>query len=370
VNNHVVNLHRSFQNFGIQSHLVGPHSGCRDSKDESVTFVGSAFPVPTKGSVARVSLSLWQNPRVKQIIKQRAFDVIHVHEPFSSIVTLSALSAHIPENAIKVATFHTFEGSNLYRLVTSKLLSRYSSELDGSIAVSKPAKDFINTHIPGNYNIIPNGVNVDDFENAEPIKNLQNKVNLLYVGRLEKRKGLIHLLRAYHQLKADHADLRLIVVGGGSLGKDEKRFLKENHLEDVMFVGEVTEQEKFNYFKTADIFCSPSIGQESFGIVLLEAMAAGVPVVASDIAGYASVINDKRNGLLFEVENVESLYKVLSGLIGNNELKGELATNASAFVKEFDWAEVSQKILNFYFNVSLHNRLHVNDALRKVFVPI
>ena len=142
--------------------MVGPHSGGHDSEDESVTFVGSTVSVPTKGSIAKVSLSLWQNPRVKQIIKRKKFDVIHVHEPFSSVVTLSALGTQVPENVVKIATFHTFEGSRLYRLVSSKLLNRYASEIDGRIAVSEPAKKFISTYIPGNYKIIPNGVNVCD----------------------------------------------------------------------------------------------------------------------------------------------------------------------------------------------------------------
>ena len=228
--------------------------------------------------------------------------------------------------------------------MSSKLLNRYASELDGRIAVSEPARDFINTYIPGTYSIIPNAVNVRDFQNAEPMVNLKDKVNLLYVGRLERRKGLIHLLRAYRKLTLHQDNLRLIVVGGGSLGKNERRFLENNSSMDVLFTGEISDYEKFNYFKSADIFCSPSVGQESFGIVLLEAMASGVVVVASNIPGYASVIRDNKNGLLFEVENSDSLYEVLTELLTNKELKDRLTKSASLFVNDFDWSEISQNM--------------------------
>ena len=370
VNNHVVNLHKSFQSTGLDSHLVGPHSGNGNSKDESVTFVGSAVPVPTKGSIARVSLSLWQNPRVKRIIKQKEFDVIHVHEPFSSVITLSALGSQVPESVVKIATFHTFQGSNLYRLVSSKLLNRYASELDGRIAVSEPARDFINTYIPGTYSIIPNAVNVRDFQNAEPMVNLKDKVNLLYVGRLERRKGLIYLLRAYRKLTLHQDNLRLIVVGGGSLGKNERRFLENNSSMDVLFTGEISDYEKFNYFKSADIFCSPSVGQESFGIVLLEAMASGVVVVASNIPGYASVIRDNKNGLLFEVENSDSLYEVLTELLTNKELKDRLTKSASLLVNDFDWSEISQKIVHFYCDMASTKGLPMKHAFRSNSIPL
>ena len=370
VNNHVVNLHKSFKSAGFETHMVGPHSGGHDSEDESVTFVGSAVSVPTKGSIARVSLSLWQNPRVKQIIKRKKFDVIHVHEPFSSVVTLSALGTQVPENVVKIATFHTFEGSRLYRLVSSKLLNRYASEIDGRIAVSEPAKKFISTYISGNYKIIPNGVNVCDFHDAEPLKDLKDKINLLYVGRLEKRKGLIHLLRAYQKLTLHQDNLRLIVVGGGSLGKSERRFLGEYSSLDILFTGEISDNEKSRYFKSADIFCSPSIGQESFGIVLLEAMASGVPVVASDIPGYASVISDNKNGLLFEVENSDSLHAVLAELLISNELKNRLTRNASLFVRDVDWAQISQEIMNFYSDTASCKGLSVNHSLPNTSIPL
>ena len=360
VNNHVLNLHKSFQLAGIQSHVIGPHSGTGDSKDNSISYVGSAVPVPTKGSVARVSLSLWQNPRVKQIIKEKQFDVIHVHEPFSSVITLSALGSKVSDKTIKIATFHTFEGSYLYNIVFSKLLSKYASELDGRIAVSKPALDYINDYLPGTYKIIPNGVDIQKFRDAVPIQELSDKINLLYLGRIEKRKGLIHLLRAYKKLSIIHENLRLIVVGGGNLGKNESRFLKDNPQLDILMTGEVSDYYKEKYYKTAAMFCSPSIGQESFGIVLLEAMAAEVPVIASNIPGYASVIIHKQNGLLFEPGNSNSLYESLNNVISNNEIKNKLTKNANEFVKDFDWFKVSRQVLNFY-SIVASEKNNLND---------
>jgi len=314
--------------------------------------------------VARVSLSLWQNPRVKQIIKEKQFDVIHVHEPFSSVITLSALGSKVSDKTIKIATFHTFEGSYLYNIVFSKLLGKYASELDGRIAVSKPALDYINDYLPGSYKIIPNGVDIQKFRDAVPIQELSDKINLLYLGRIEKRKGLIHLLRAYKKLSTIHENLRLIVVGGGNLGKNESRFLEDNPQLDILMTGEVSDYYKEKYYKTAATFCSPSIGQESFGIVLLEAMAAEVPVIASNIPGYASVITHKQNGLLFEPGNSNSLYESLNNVISNNEIKNKLTKNANEFVKDFDWFKVSRQVLNFY-SIVASEKNNLNDSFNE-----
>ena len=139
---------------------------------------------------------------------------------------------------------------------------------------------------------------------------------------------------------------------------------------DILFTGEISDNEKSRYFKSADIFCSPSIGQESFGIVLLEAMASGVPVVASDIPGYASVISDNKNGLLFEVENSDSLHAVLSELLINNELKNRLTRNASLFVRDFDWSQISQEIMNFYSDTASRKGLSVNHSLPNTSIPL
>ena len=189
-----------------------------------------------------------------------------------------------------------------------RVVMRHFRMLQGRIAVSPPAYRYISGHFPAGYRIIPNGIDVDEFATAEPFPHLRDgMINLLFVGRLEKRKGLKYLLSAFSRLKWDWPNLRLLVVGAGNPDEDSYRIMGERNLKDVEFLGRVSDEDKARYFKSADIFCSPATGRESFGIVLLEAMAAGKPVVATNIDGYASVITHQEEGLLVEPKSDDAL---------------------------------------------------------------
>ena len=183
-------------------------------------------------------------------------------------------------------------------------------------------------------------------------------LNLLFLGRLDKRKGLRHLLSAYSKLKWDWPNLRLIVVGGGNLDTESQRILGERNLSDIIFTGQVSASEKARYFKSADIYCSPATGNESFGIVLLEAMASGVPIVASEIEGYSSVITNGSDGLLVPPKNEIELANTLDILLKKPELRDQLIKQANDTVKRYDWNVVSERIMEYYWKI-IHKNIHI-----------
>ncbi len=234
------------------------------------------------------------------------------------------------------------------------LLNMLFPKLDGKIAVSKPAMQFVNKHFPGSYEIIPNGVDTEHFSpDVSPIDEFcDGKLNILFVGRLEKRKGADYLLKAYQRVKQEIPHSRLIIVGPGThlRAKYEKQ-VEESGLRDVVFAGFVSYEDLPRYYKTADVFCTPAIGWESFGIILLEAMSVGTPIVASNIAGYASLITHGVEGLLVPPKGVRSLAQALISVLSDESLRRQLGTNGITKAAEYDWKHVSRQVLDCYIRV-------------------
>ena len=177
---------------------------------------------------------------------------------------------------------------------------------------------------------------------------MDGKTNILFLGRLEKRKGLRYLLTAYSRLKWDRPDIRLIVVGGGQMDADCYRIIGERNLQDVVIVGRTSDELRARYFKSAHIYCSPATGKESFGIVLLEAMAAGAPVVATEIEGYASVVEHGQNGLLVPPKDDESLAQAIAALIDDDSLRQRLIAEGVRTADSFRWESVARRVMDYY----------------------
>ena len=349
VNDHVSHLNEQFRRSGIDSRIIAPSSRSQSDIGDDFIPMGRPVPVPSGGSIARVSLSVWIRPKVWRLMEREKFDVVHLHEPFASAVTLSALTFNFGDIPIKVGTYHTFKGSHLYKFISGRILRRYSDLLHGQIAVSEPARAFISAHIPGDYKVIPNGIDVKKFSKASPFPRFaDSKTNILFLGRLEKRKGLRYLLDAYSGLKWEFPNTRLIVVGGGNLDAESLRILGERNPGDVIFTGEVSESDKCRYFATADIFCAPATGQESFGIVLLEAMASKTAIVASDIVGFSQVVHDGQESLLFKSRNVQSLKESLIRLVNDKTLRNRLGNNARIKVEQYRWENIAVELIDYY----------------------
>ena len=347
VNDHVRNLAAQFQSWDHSVHIIAPCSDPTQVAASNFIRMGRPVPVPSNGSIARVSLSVWLRPRIKRVLREQAFDVVHVHNPFSGLVPAYVLGQ---SNAVNVATFHLFGARYLFRIGGTKLAMHYFRKLHGRIAVSEPNRDYISRYFPGDYEVIPNGIRVDDFaDGVEPFPHLRDgMINLLWVGRLERRKGLKYLMAAYSRLKWQWPNLRLLIVGPGKPDGDSQRIISERNLQDVVFVGAVSDEDKARYYKSADIYCSPATGKESFGIVLLEAMAAGKPIVASAIPGFSSVITHGEEGLLVPPRDDEALAEAIATLLKDPSLRATLATNGERRVQEFRWDRVARRVMDYY----------------------
>jgi phosphatidylinositol alpha-mannosyltransferase len=295
-----------------------------------------------------VSLSWWLYRKVRSLLQEEDFDIIHLHEPMAPILPLCVLEF---SHAVNVGTFHaTNNNSHLYKL-SQPITKRWHQRLHGGIAVSPAARRYVNNTFPGEYKIIPNGIDLDQFtDNAEPWPQYRDgKTNILFVGRLEKRKGLKYLLEAYSKLKWEFPDIRLLVVGPGNPDKDSHRILGAQNLQDVEFIGPVSQIDLPRYYASADIFCSPATGSESFGIVLLEAMAMGKPVVASNLEGYASIVSDGKQGILFPPKNGEALAAALSRLVRDPELRRQMGGEGRLTVDQYRWEEVARQVEEYYY---------------------
>ena len=362
VTSHIQNLSVNLEQRGVFTKVFAPVSGSSHNSIPNLIPMGAPISVPTGGSVARISLSVWLAGRLRKSIETENFDIVHVHEPFAGALTLAVLSKRLQNNPLMVATFHSFEGSALYQIVPNKLLKKYFGKIDGRIAVSSAARSYVSKYLPADYDIIPNGINTDEILMATPFQNLlDDKVNILFVGRLEKRKGLKYLLASYCDLKWKFPNIRLIIVGAGKLDVESQRILGERNPDDVFIAGSVTHEEKLKYFKTADIFCTPATGQESFGIVLLEAMSAELPIVASGIDGYRSVL-DEKEGFFTNIKDSHDLSEKLSRLIVNKKMRIQMGKNGREKSKSFSWSIVTDKILDHYLSLpNLRNTDHIRS---------
>ena len=347
---HVSQLAHALTEAGHQVKVLAPHSPARECIEvDAFVPLGRSVPVPSGGSIARVSLSWWLYRRVREILEQESFDIIHLHEPLAPVLPLCVLEC---SNTVNVGTFHAYYNrQHLYRF-SQPIIKRWHQRLHGGIAVSPAAHKYVHNFFPREYRIIPNGIDVDHFaHNAQPWPQFQDgKTNILFVGRMEKRKGLKYLLEAYSRLKWEYPNIRLIVVGPGNLDKDSHRILSARNPRDVTLVGGVSYQDLPRYYASADIFCSPATGQESFGIVLLEAMAAGKPIVASAIEGYMGIVKPGEQGLLFPRKNSEALADTLATLITDPELAARMGATGRQMVEQYRWKVVARQVETYYYD--------------------
>jgi len=367
--NHICALGHHLTQMGHEVRYIAPASRAVHSLGDKFIAIGTPRCIPASGSVARVAISPRLSTTITAMLDREKFDIIHLHEPLMPMMCTTVLRMSRTAN---VGTFHAFDGKGYYAAKPfSMFFNRWFNKLDGRIAVSKPAMEFVNKHYPERYSIIPNGIDTDHFRpDVEPIeKYCDDKLNILFVGRLEKRKGADYLLKAYRRVKREIPQSRLIIVGPGTKLRDKyEKLVSKNGLRDVIFVGYTSYEELPRYYKTAHIFCAPATGWESFGIVLLEAMAVGAPVVASNIAGYASILSEGAEGLLVPPKDDERLAQALINLMKNESLRKEMGARGIRKASEFDWKKVSRRVLDYYINVLNTKPTHRREtfSLRRI----
>ena len=346
VNDHVGSLYRVLRARGHDVRIITSSHGLQKASEGDIIRVGKGFSVPFNGSMGTITLSPTYLGQMRQILERERFDVLHYHEPFVPFLSLVTLTL---STSVNVGTFHAFGGLSISYEFGKRALGHYANKLHGRIAVSPAARHFISRYFPGEYKIVPNGVEPARYQRAVPIARYRDGVpNILFVGRMEPRKGLIHLLRAFRKLQRDGVRARLLIVGTGPGDREARRYVLTRQLEDVEFLGRVPEAQKAQLFKTADIFVSPATGRESFGIVLLEAMSAGAPIICSDIHGYRGVVRRERDGILVEPGHADALAASIRRLIDDPQLRAQLSRAGEERAQLFTWERVGQAVEEYY----------------------
>ena len=354
VAHHISSLEKRLTGMGHEVKVIAPASKAVSVFGDRFIPIGKPRPIPSSGSICRITISLRLGSTIKSVLEREKFDIIHLHEPFMPMLCSAVLRF---ANAATVGTFHACEGRPGYdfgKPLTTYILNRRRRKLGGKIAVSVPAMKFAGKYVHGYYNIIPNGIDLKHFSpDVPPVERFADgKLNILFVGRLEKRKGLDYLLGAYQIVKREVPNSRLIVVGPGTrLRRKYEKQVKSMRLEDVVFIGYVSSEELPRYYKTAHVFCAPALGHESFGIVLLEAMAVGIPVVASSISGYSSVLTHGAEGLLVTPKDIQELARALLSLLKDGQLRKQMGSKGIIKAKDYDWDHIARRVLDYYMRI-------------------
>ena len=315
----------------------------RRPKEPWVVRVGTPLDVPYNASNAPISP--WPTTRraVRRALEAFQPEVVHAHEPLTPSASMFAtLSSRAPV----VATFHS--GATRSRLfdLAAPALRRVAARITTRVAVSEAAAAFVRARVGGGFAIVPNGVDVARFASASPA-DLGDGRKVLFVGRLDERKGFPTMIRAFGSLASDRPDLRLVVIGDGE-DRREANDLPPEIRDRIRLLGAVPNTEIHPILAACHVYAGPSIGGESFGVVLVEAMAAGLPVVASDIPGYREVLRHDRDGLLVPARDPAALASALGAILDDPGLAERLAAAGRERAAGFDWDVVAARLEELY----------------------
>ena len=307
-------------------------------------------PIPLNGSFNGANFGWQIGKRLQRLCDERQFDIVHIHSPLDPVLPLLAL-LHIQQP--KVGTFHSYSKSALLFDFGRRQLNELAQRLAGRIAVSRAAREFTSSFFPSEYRIIPNGVDIERFSpQTKPLERFDDDYfNILFVGRMAPRKGLKNLLRALPIITAKHPQTRLIVVGDGVLTGYYKLFYPSSVSDRVFFEGYIPRSQLARYYASADLYCSPATGGESFGIVLLEAMASGLPIVASAIRGYSEVVTNDQEAILVPPDDPLVIGDAIIKLMEDKKLRQKIVQNGFTRVKEYSWAAVVARLVDYYKEV-------------------
>ncbi|MEO0073517.1 MAG: glycosyltransferase family 4 protein, partial [candidate division WOR-3 bacterium] len=333
----------------LTTNIGGRTLGCLDRvPDEDQVFrIGRGLVVRSNKSFARIPVAFRATARVRRFFEEERFDIIHIHGSLAPTLPLAAIRA---SRAINVITLHAGHENSIGYSAFRHWLRPFFDAIHGLVAVSETAKRSIEKYFPGEYRIIPNGIDVNLFRPDVPVvPALDNgRPKILFMGRFEPRKGLKYLLMAFPRVVEKIPDVQLVVAGTGLLGYSYRGYLDKEVEEHVHWAGLIPSEERPSYFRTCDVFCSPAIGWESFGIVLLEAMATGRPVVASDIPGYRSVVTDGREGLLVPPRDTEAIAAALVRLLQDRQLAQQMGEAGRRRSLEFSWERIADEVEALY----------------------
>lgn len=345
---HVLQLAEVYIERGHHVSVLAPSSPGVELPDFVVSG-GKSLAIPYNGSVARLRFGPAAHRRVKRWLARGDFDVLHLHEPNAPSLSMLALQA--AEGPI-VATFHTSTTKSLTLSLVQGFLRPFHEKIVGRIAVSDLARRWQMEALGSDAVEIPNGVPVAEFAEGPLLDGYPRPGHsVLFLGRFdEPRKGMDTLIGALPALVARYPDIEILIVGRGD--EDALREQAGPHAGQLRFLGQVSDAEKAAALRSADVYVAPNTGGESFGIVLVEAMAAGTPVVASNLDAFRRVLRDGEDGALFPIGDSAALAAAVSTLLDDDDARARMVASATAAVQRFDWSVVADQIMRVYETVA------------------
>lgn len=331
---------------GHEVTVITTRYGGEDRDAPGISRLGRNILVPANGAWTNVTVGMRLRSELEEIFRRERFDIVQTHCPLVPTLPLLTILAD-RAGAKLVGTFHAAAESNALYALFQRPLAGLAGRIDRRIAVSRPAAEFAARYFPAEYEIIPNGIDCERFSpGVPPIEGLRDgRYNILFVGRMDRRKGLPYLFRALPLIQRALPRLvRLVLVGEGSL----RRKMMPRPLSlggaEIIAAGRVDARLLPRYYAAADLLCAPATGRESFGIVLLEAMASGRPVVASDIPGFRSVVTDGRDGLLVEPRSPAAIAEAVIRLASDPALAARLAGEGRRTARGYAWDSVTARL--------------------------
>jgi phosphatidyl-myo-inositol alpha-mannosyltransferase len=343
---------RALRHLGHEVTVYGPASSALIGGEIALS---ATTVVTISGTQSGLGLDPRSRGRVARLFASTPFDVLHVHEPLTPILPWFVLRH---ARAPVVGTFHVHrEGGHALYPIARPWLRSLMRHVDYRIAVSEAARRTVSQHFPGEYDIVPNALDIDAFRTAQPRPSSieTGRLHALYVGRLEPRKGVGHLIRAIASVQRVVPGVRLVVVGDGP---DRGRLTEHARSAgaDVQFAGRIDDRELPAYYQACDVVCSPSLHGESFGIVLLEAMACGKPIVASRIAGYEALAGGADCGRLVAPGDAAAIADALVWLLRDEGLRRSMGAQGLRTVRPYAWPAIAQRLDSIYQSVACSPR--------------
>jgi len=354
---HVAHLRDEFQRLGHDVVVMAPRGNEGGLEvGEGYYGIGRTITIPGNGSKMRLTFDVTLYADVKQIMKRENFDIVHLHEPLMPVLPYMVL---LNSRAVNVATFHAYSGSQPWYSALKPYMSFVLTRLDGRIAVSPPAREFVMKYFDGQYDVIPNGIDVARYgDHVEPFAWANDGTpRVLFVGTRfeESRKGFRYLIKAWALVRQQFPQAKLIVLGSGRPEKFAS-VMERYGVANIEFKGFVSLEDKARYYASVDACCVPSTGNESFGYVIVEAMAAGRALVATDIPGYASVVKPEHDGILVAPSDPLALALALVRVLADRELRALLGANGRVSAQKYDWPQVAAQVLEAYERASVSAR--------------
>ncbi len=322
-----------------------PATNAQGISELPVVRLGRSMPIYNNGSVARLTIGRKLGDRLQEVFDREAFDVIHVHAPLTPTLPFLALTR---SNTVTVGTVHTNFNDSVFLRIFRKPMQGHLDRLDGMIAVSQTAGMALRPYFDLDFRVIPNGIDVTQFTPDVPRlpEFDDDKINLLWVARMEPRNGLDRMLGAFAMASAKRRDLRLLVVGDGPLRTTYEAMVPDALRSAVHFLGYVNAGRPALY-ATADVLCTPA-SISSFGITLLEGMAAAIPIIASDIDGFRDVMVHEREGLFIDTGDTAAFSDAILKLASDRTLRKALGGRGRETALRYSWPHVTRQVLDFY----------------------